>query len=199
MLRPVLLVLSLTLAAGFTVLPGTHLSVPRQAHGILINRRPMEAVFESRHRPALLRMSLDPAAVQALVDRANAATGSESAPTKVAKTVKKPTGALTVSVEYTNPEGLGEENGVEFRTLSAVLRRDGATSIFVDVSTDRGMRDLAHFSKEQVRTRYSDHELTHTLNLMTQSYHVPERIPSRFCLISLASRLILARSLLPAL
>mmetsp|Transcript_56572 Transcript_56572/g.138859 ORF Transcript_56572/g.138859 Transcript_56572/m.138859 type:complete len:356 (-) Transcript_56572:98-1165(-) len=96
-------------------------------------------------------MAADPAAVAALVEKAGGATGSETAPVKVAKAVKKPTGALTVSVEYSDPEGAAQPNGVDFRTLSMNIRRDKGSVVLCDVSTDRGMDDCEAFVKEQVQ------------------------------------------------
>jgi hypothetical protein len=148
MIRPVLLAISLSLTAAFVTTPGPSAFKGGHVKGTCITRRP--ALHEARHTPSFLRMSADPAAVKALVEKANAATGSEAAPTRVAKALKKPTGAITISVEYADAAGVGTENGVEFRTLSAVMRRDGCTSIFVDVSTDRGMNDCENLFKEQV-------------------------------------------------
>lgn len=94
-------------------------------------------------------MAADPSMVQALLKKATDSTGAESAPVKVAKALKKPTGALTVSVEYADPSGTAQANGVDFRTLSMNIRRDKGSAVFVDVSTDRGLDDCENFVKEQ--------------------------------------------------
>lgn len=86
-----------------------------------------------------------------LLAKAAGAKDSSGGPSKLAKSLKKPTGAITVSVEYSAPSApMDLANSVDFRTLSAELRRDKCVTILCDSSTERGMTDLKNFAVEQV-------------------------------------------------
>jgi hypothetical protein len=86
-----------------------------------------------------------------LLTKAQEAKEATGASTKLVKALKKPTGAITVSIEYSSPDAdMDTANSVDFRTLSAELRRGKNILILCDGSTERGIVDIKNFVKEQV-------------------------------------------------
>jgi hypothetical protein len=114
--------------------------------GLAISRR---ACSNRKCAASSLLMVSDAAAP--LLTKAQEAKEATGASTKLIKALKKPTGAITVSIEYSSPDAdMDTANSVDFRTLSAELRRGKNTLILCDGSTERGIADIKNFAKEQV-------------------------------------------------
>ena len=146
-----LLIVGASLTSAFTVPTSTVAALRPSKYATssspMLNKCPRPAST----RNSIRLMAVDAAAVKSLVDKASAATGDETAPVKLAKALKKSTGALTVSLEYANPTAsMDLADSVDFRTLSADLRRDKGIAIMCDASSERGLVDLQNFEKEQV-------------------------------------------------
>eukprot|EP00282_Hemiselmis_andersenii_P037340 CAMPEP_0169435322 /NCGR_PEP_ID=MMETSP1042-20121227/5002_1 /TAXON_ID=464988 /ORGANISM="Hemiselmis andersenii, Strain CCMP1180" /LENGTH=369 /DNA_ID=CAMNT_0009545959 /DNA_START=51 /DNA_END=1156 /DNA_ORIENTATION=+ len=152
MIRPAVVLLSCAgFASAFTLVPSGPAATLRTSQAALCRsaRRPPSS---SSHVLTTV-MAVDADAVKALVDKAEAADGPGTAPKKVSKALKKPTGALTVVIEYKNTEGNGKEGSLDFEGFSTNIRKDKAACVVADISTERGLAELEVLFKEQSKAK----------------------------------------------
>eukprot|EP00283_Hemiselmis_rufescens_P009675 CAMPEP_0173432566 /NCGR_PEP_ID=MMETSP1357-20121228/10325_1 /TAXON_ID=77926 /ORGANISM="Hemiselmis rufescens, Strain PCC563" /LENGTH=366 /DNA_ID=CAMNT_0014397183 /DNA_START=57 /DNA_END=1157 /DNA_ORIENTATION=- len=146
MIRPAAVLLSCAgLASAFTPVPSGPAATLRPSPSALSR--------DNARRPACLlgvsMMAVDEAKVKTLLGKAEAAEGPGTAPKKIAKAMKKPTGALTVSIEYKNGGDEGKQGSIDFETFSTHIRKEKSACVLADISSERGLADLESFIKEQ--------------------------------------------------
>lgn len=79
-----------------------------------------------------------------------ASSGAASSPNKIAKILRKASGAPTFSVEYARDPKIPHH---KIETGSLELRRAKCSLIFVDISVENGELDLEEFVKEQATAK----------------------------------------------
>jgi len=85
-----------------------------------------------------------------------AAGGSPKVPTKVAKSLKKNSGQMSVALEYKRSKGDDEDvYHVDFRRYSVKIRESKLDVLFIDTTTPLGLDDCASFVQEQASARGS--------------------------------------------